>query len=258
MRQIYIYPLSIAVLCIICLSSRVQADEKILIAAASNLHPVMDEIRHAFEKEHPSIKVGISYGSSGNFFAQIKHGAPYDIFFSADNFYPLRLEEEGLAVKGQNRVYGIGRIVLWVPEKSVLNVQKGLSIASDPAVKKFAIANPKHAPYGRAAEEALRYYGFWDTIQGKLVFGENISQTAQFIQTGTADAGIVALPLAVSPPLVNKGRYWMIPVESYHKLEQAYAILHRGKEKHGVKIFLEFMQGKNGKELLSRYGFILP
>src|SRR3972149_8291604 len=243
---------------VICFSNNVRADEKILIAAASDLNFAMNEICRAFEKSHPGIRVEVSYGSSGNFYAQIKQGAPYDIFFSADASYPTLLEDEGFAVKSQRQLYAIGRIVLWIPKKSALNPQKGLNLVLEPELKKLAIANPRHAPYGRAAEESLRYYGLWDKVQNKLVFGENISQTAQFAQTGAADAGIIAMSLAISPSMAESGSYWVIPTESYSRLEQGYAVLQRGKGKSSVKTFLEFVQGKNGKKTLSDFGFILP
>ncbi len=239
-------------------SGIVRADEKILVAAASDLNFAMNEICRDFEKSHPGIKVEISYGSSGNFYAQIKQGAPYDIFFSADASYPTLLEDEGFAVKGQRQLYAIGKIVLWIPKKFALNPQKGLNLVLEPELKKLAIANPRHAPYGRAAEESLRYYGLWDKVQGKLVFGENISQTAQFVQTGSADAGIIAMSLAISPSMAESGSYWVIPTESYSRLEQGYTVLQRGKGKSSVKTFLEFVQGKNGKKTLSDFGFILP
>ena len=240
------------------LSDIATADEKILVAAASDLNFAMDEICSAFEKANPGIKVDVSYGSSGNFFAQIKQGAPYDIFFSADASYPALLEEEGLAVKDQRGLYAVGRIVLWISKKSALNPQEGLNMVLEPELKILAIANPKHAPYGRAAEEALRYYGVWDKVKEKLVFGENISQTAQFVQTGSADAGIIAMSLAVSPSMADSGKYLIIPTESYSRLEQGYAVLQRGKDKSSVKTFLAFAQGKHGKKILSDFGYILP
>ena len=258
MKQIRGYGLLVAILLMTWLPDIATADEKILIAAASDLNFAMNEICRAFEKSHPGIKVEISYGSSGNFYAQIKQGAPYDIFFSADASYPSRLEEEGFAVKGQRQLYAIGKIVLWIPKKSALNPQKGLNLVLEPELKKLAIANPRHAPYGRAAEESLRYYGLLDKVQGKLVFGENISQTAQFIQTGAADTGIIAMSLAISPSMAESGSYWVIPTESYSRLEQVYTVLQRGKDKSGVKTFLEFVQGKKGGKILSDFGFILP
>jgi len=232
--------------------------EKILIAAASDLNFAMDEMLSVFKKTHPTIDMDVSYGSSGNFYAQIKQGAPYDLFFSADASYPARLEEEGFSVKGRRRLYAIGQIVLWIPGKSSLDPQKGLEVVLKPEVKKLAIANPKHAPYGRAAEEALRCYGISDKVRDKLVFGENISQTAQFVQTGAADAGIIALSLAISPKMAKDGTYWVIPEASHNKLEQSYAVLQRGKDKPGVKSFLEFVQGEKGKKILSDFGFVSP
>ena len=148
--------------------------------------------------------------------------------------------------------------MLWVPKKSALNPHEGLKIVLESNVKKLAIANPKHAPYGRAAEESLRYYGLLDKVQDKLVYGENISQTAQFVQTGAADAGIIAMSLAISPKMTSDGNYWIIPTESYSRLEQGYAVLQRGKGKSSVKTFLKFVQGKKGKKILSDFGFILP
>ncbi|MBV6519698.1 MAG: molybdate ABC transporter substrate-binding protein [Candidatus Brocadia sp.] len=236
----------------------VRADEKILIAAAANLNPTMDKICKGFEKRYPTIDVDVSYGSSGNFFAQIKQGAPFDIFFSADTTYPARLEEEGLAIKGKSKIYAFGSIVLWIPRKSALNPRKGLQVVLDKEVKKLAIANQKLAPYGMAAEEALRYYGLWDKVQDKLVFGENISQTAQFVQSGAADVGIIALSQAISPKMEKDGDYWVVPAESYNKLGQAYAIPQRGKDKPGVRKFLEFVQGKKGGKIFSQYGYSLP
>ncbi len=242
----------------VCFPCNIRAGEKILVAAASDLNFAMDDLCRAFEKTHPEIDVQVSYGSSGNFFAQIRQGAPYDVFFSADASYPARLEEEGFAVTGQRRLYAMGKIVLWIPRKSKLNPEKGLPIVLAPEIKRLAIANPKHAPYGWAAEEALKYYGLWDKVQAKLVFGENISQTAQFVQAGSADAGIIAVSLAVSPGMAGKGSYWIIPLESYNKLEQVYTVLQRGKDKSGVRAFLEFVRGEKGTKILSDFGFLVP
>lgn len=236
----------------------VRADEKILIAAAANLNPAMAEICKRFEKVYPAIDTEVSYGSSGNFFAQIKQGAPFDIFFSADTIYPARLEDEGLAIKKGSKIYAFGSIVLWIPKNSVLNPRKGLSIVLEPKVKKLAIANQRLAPYGMAAEEALRYYELWEKVQDKLVFGENISQTAQFVQSGAADAGIIALSQAISPKMESDGDYWVVPAESYSKLAQAYVVTQRGKDKPGVRKFLEFVQGKKGEKILSQHGYSLP
>jgi len=154
--------------------------------------------------------------------------------------------------------YAIGMIVLWTPKKLSLDSNQGLDIVLDSRIKKLAIANPRHAPYGCAAEESLRYYGLWDKVHGKLVFGENVSQTAQFAQAGAANAAIIALSIALSPDLKKMGNYWIIPTESYKKLDQVYAVLPRGEHKSDVKTFLRFLDGEKSKRIFSNYGFILP
>src|SRR5262245_15335488 len=155
-------------------------ERPVAVAAASDLKFAMDELVAEFGRAHPDIKVVVTYGSSGNFHAQIANGAPFDAFFSADAQYPRLLAEAGLADKGSVFLYAIGRIVLWVPKTSSIAVERGLSVLADRSVRHVAIANPKHAPYGRAAEAALRAAGVYDAVQSKLVFGENIAQTAQF------------------------------------------------------------------------------
>ncbi len=236
----------------------VQAGDNILIAAASNLRFAMHEICQDFQEENSSIQTKVSYGSSGNFFAQISQGAPFDIFFSADATYPELLEKGGLTAKDMQKVYAMGKIVLWFPKESKADPDKGLQAITSTEVKKLAIANPRHAPYGRAAEESLRYYGLWEKVDEKLVYGENISQTAQFVHTGAADAGIVALSLAISPKMLAEGRYWVIPDESHGDIEQIYVVLKRGEGKKSVREFLDFIQGEGGGEILSRYGFVIP
>ncbi len=252
------FRLLIIIILMFMFSPSVKAGDNILIAAASNLRFAMHEICHAFQESNPSIQTKVSYGSSGNFFAQIKQGAPFDIFFSANSTYPEQLEKEGYTVKNMQKVYAVGKIVLWVPKESVFNPDKGLQTIILPEVKKLAIANPKHAPYGHAAKESLHYYGMWEKAKKKLIYGENISQTAQFVHTGAADAGIIALSLAVSPKMISEGRYWTIPVESHSDIEQVYAVLQKGKGKQSIKIFLEFLQGEKGRKILSRYGFVIP
>jgi molybdate transport system substrate-binding protein len=258
MKKITGYALLIVTVLMYGISLPVQAGDNILIAAASNLRFAMHEICQEFQEANSSIQTKVSYGSSGNFFAQINQGAPFDIFFSADATYPELLEKEGLTVKESQRVYAVGKIVLWVPKESKVDPDTGLQAVTSPAVKKLAIANPRHAPYGRAAEESLRYYGLWDKIESKLIYGENISQTAQFVHTGAADVGIVALSLAISPKMLQEGRYWVIPDESHSDIEQIYVVLKNGKEKRSVRKFLDFIHGEKGGEILSRYGFVIP
>ncbi|GAF79264.1 unnamed protein product, partial [marine sediment metagenome] len=205
-----------------------------------------------------SIQTKVSYGSSGNFFAQISQGAPFDIFFSADATYPELLEKEGLTANEMQGVYAVGKIVLWVSNESKVDFDKGMQAVTSTEVKKLAIANPRHAPYGRVAEESLRYYGLWESVKGKLIYGENISQTAQFVHAGAADAGIVALSLAISPKMLIEGRYWVIPDESHSDIEQIYVVLKKGKGKKNIRKFLDFIHGEKGGKILSRYGFVIP
>lgn len=228
------------------------------IAAAADLSYAFEEATAAFEKRSGH-KVRLSFGSSGNFYSQIQNGAPFDLFFSADVDYARKLEAEGLAEPGSLYKYATGRIVLWVPADSSLEIAKlGLNALLDPAAAKIAIANPQHAPYGRAAVAALQKAGIYDKIAGKLVLGENISQAAQFVVSGNAQAGIIALSLAVSPAMRDKGRYHVIPQEDYPPIEQAAVILKASPRKEIAAAFLAYLKSAEGTALLKRYGFVLP
>jgi molybdate transport system substrate-binding protein len=229
----------------------------ITIAAAADLIYAMNEIIAQFEKAS-SCTARLSTGSSGNFLSQIENGAPFDVFFSADVDYPRKLEAEGLAVPGSVFVYGRGKIVLWVRNESRLDLSKGLAALRDPSVRKIAIANPQHAPYGRAAEEALRKAAVYDAVKDRLVLGENISQAAQFVESGNADAGILALSLAVSPGLKEEGRYSKIPENLYTPIEQGAALLHASPNPQPARAFLEFVKTPGAAAVLERYGFTVP
>lgn len=235
----------------------VASSAELTIAAASDLNVAFKDLVAEYEKktgEH----VKLSFGSSGNFYSQISNGAPFDLYFSADIRYPQKLEEAGHAVPGSLYKYAVGRIVLWVPKDSTIDVQKGLDALMDPAVKKIAIANPKHAPYGRAAVAAMQHYKVYERVKDRMVLGENISQTAQFIESGACDIGIVALSLALAPSMKAAGKYWEIPVEWHPPLEQGAVILKHSKNKEAAKQFLEFVKGLEGQEIMRRYGFTLP
>jgi molybdate transport system substrate-binding protein len=229
----------------------------VTIAAAADLNDAMSELIAQFEKAS-GCSTRLSTGSSGNFFSQIENGAPFDVFFSADVEYPRKLEAEGLAVPGSVFVYGTGKIVLWVRNESRLDLSKGLTALRDPSVRKVAIANPQHAPYGRAAEEALRKSGVYDVVKDRLVLGENISQAAQFVESGNADAGILALSLAVSPGLKEEGRYAKIPENLYAPIEQGAALLRNSPNPQAARAFLEFVKTPSAAAVLERYGFKVP
>ena len=241
----------------LCGSGPVDAAE-IAVAAASDLNVAFRDAAAQFERQ-TGTHVKLSLGSSGNFFSQIQNGAPFDLFCSADIRYPQQLEESGQAVAGSLYRYAIGRLVLWVPNRADLPPpQLGLSVLQRPAVHKIAIANPKHAPYGRAAVAALEQAGLYESVKDKLVFGENISQAAQFVESGAADVGLIALSLALAPAMQQAGQYWEIPDGTYPRIEQGAVVLKNGRNREGAQAFLSFLQGREGQAILRRYGFVLP
>jgi molybdate transport system substrate-binding protein len=236
-----------------------QPQRQLNVAAAADLKFALDDIAAQYRQQHPNLNLQITYGSSGNFYSQLTNKAPFDLFLSADVGYVDKLIAAGSANKGSKFVYGIGRIVLWVPDDSKLDIGgHGLKSLLDPDMKKIAIANPQHAPYGRAAEAALKNEGVWDSVQPKIVLGENIAQTAQFAQSGAVDAGIVALSLALSPGMKNSGKYYQIPQSDYPPLEQAGVILSWVQDPTAAEAFRKFLVGAESRQILGRYGFGLP
>ncbi len=234
------------------------ASEDLTIAAASDLNFAFKDLVAEFEKRTGS-HVKLTLGSSGNFFSQIQNGAPFDLYYSADIGYPKKLEEAGLTVPDSLYRYAVGRIVVWVSSRSPLPVEKlGIETLLDPSIKKIAIANPKHAPYGRAAVAAMQHFHVYDRVKDKLVFGENISQAAQFVESGACDIGVIALSLALAPTMKAGGRYWQVPTDAHPPLEQGAVILKQSKNQAAAGQFLEFMQGPHGQEIMRRYGFTLP
>jgi molybdate transport system substrate-binding protein len=229
----------------------------VTVAAASDLTYAMNEIAANFEKA-TGCTVRLSLGSSGNFLTQIENGAPFDVFFSADIAYPEKLEAEGLAAPGSAYVYAIGKIALWTRNDSRVDVGRGLAALREPSVRKIAIANPEHAPYGRAAEQALRQSGVYEAVKDRLVLGENISQAAEFVESGNADAGILALSLVVSPAMKDKGRAWNIPEKFYTPIEQGAVVLRAAANPQGAREFLDYIKMPATAALLERYGFVLP
>ena len=231
--------------------------QEIRIAAAADLKFAMSELAEKFEKQSGT-KVSVTYGSSGNFFSQMQNGAPFDLFFSADIEYPRRLESTGLAEPGTLYAYTVGRIVIWTPADSKVDVTKqGWKTLLDASVEKIAIANPEHAPYGRAAVAALQNAGIYESVKSKLVYGENISQAAQFVQSGNAQAGIVAMSLAVSPAM-HDGNCWEISAEMHPAIEQGAIVLKDAKNKEAARAFLEFVKNSAGRAILTKYGFAFP
>jgi molybdate transport system substrate-binding protein len=240
-------------LCLLCAAcGRRSEPSKLAIAAAADLNFALDEISLKFRATHPDVDLQVAYGSSGNFYAQIRNQAPFDVFLSADVEYPRKLIAEGIGARDSLFVYAAGRIVVWVPAASPLDPATALRAAS---VRHVAIANPQHAPYGRAAEAALRSLGIYNGVERKLVLGENVAQTLQFVQSGAADVGIVALSLALAPPVRGQGRYWEVPVGAYPSIEQGGVIL---KDSTAAREFRSFLLDEGGRRILKKYGFSLP
>lgn len=234
-----------------------QSRNPIRVAAAADLQFALKDIAQQYERLNGQ-KVEITFGSSGNFFAQIQNGAPFDIFFSADIDYPNRLQQANLIEPTSLLKYAVGRIVIWMPADSKIDlIARKWNALLEPSIQKVAIANPEHAPYGRAAVDALKRAGLYDKLQSKLVYGENISQAAQFVQSGNAQAGIIALSLAVSPAM-KSGRRWGVPVDQYAPIEQAAVILKSARDKDAARAFLKLIASDDGQRILGSYGFAPP
>lgn len=227
------------------------------VAAASDLIFCLDALHAEFSQAEPNVTLKTSTGSSGNFYAQIRHGAPYDVFMSADLHYPRELIATGAAEASSLTPYAIGRIVIWTlrPELDLSDVSK---LTRDSRVRRFAIANPAHAPYGRAAREALEHAGVWGDVQPKLVLGENIAQAAQFVQTGNAEAGIVALSLVLAPRNAGVGRWVEIPAAHHSPLEQGVVLTRLGAANPAAKRYMSYLRSPAARAIFERYGFRLP
>ena len=229
---------------------------EVLVAAAADLRFAMDSLKTVFSRENPDITVKPTYGSSGNFFQQIQNDAPFDLFFSADVDYPRQLKEKNLTAS-DIYIYGTGQLVLW--SKTLDPAREQMNTLLDKSVTKIAIANPAHAPYGKRAEESLHYYNLYDKVKDKLIFGENIAQTAQYAQSGAAEVGIIALSLAVSPSMRQTGgRFWIIPSNAHQPLLQGFVLLPHSKGNAGAEKFARFCNSDTAKNILRSFGFGEP
>lgn len=231
---------------------------EVRIAAASDLKFALDEIVALVAQARPEIAVTTTYGSSGTFLSQIRNGAPFDLYLSADLAYPQELVDQGLAAEEDLFPYAVGRLVLWAGDAGRLDPEGGLAALAAPDVRRVAIANPEHAPYGVAAVEALRSAGVLDEVEPKLVLGENVAQAAEFVQSGNADAGIVALSLVRSDPLRGAGSWAEVPLDAYPRLDQGGAVLGSARDPEAARVVRDAMLGPEGTAILERYGFSLP
>jgi len=228
------------------------------VAAASDLNFAIKEIIAQYERDSGN-HIQLTLGSSGTFFTQISQGAPFDVYLSADRTYPEQLLKQNLAESGSLFVYGIGKIVLWVPSQSPIDVGKlGMQSLLHASVRKISIANPDHAPYGRAAVAAIQHSGIYDRVKDRFVLGENISQAAEFVHSGAAQIGVIALSLALSDPMRGAGKYWEVPLDFYPRLEQTGVILRRARDSgnlQAAQAFVRALQSSRAREILNRYGF---
>lgn len=248
LRQAMLVLLAVGVPCV-----PAWAAEKITVAAAADLHGAMDKVVEAYRHDHPDATIDVVYGASGNLLTQIEQGAPFELFFSADSGYPQQLVAHGKA-GGTPVPYAMGHLVMWSASIDMTRVQ--VADLAQPRFGRIAIANPQHAPYGKRAEQALRAAGIWDQVQTRLVFGENIGQTAQFAQSGNVQVGLIAESLAMASP--GKGSYALVPASLYEPLQQSFVLTQRGAGSALAKDFARYVQGDSGHAILARYGFNPP
>lgn len=220
------------------------------IAAASDLAYCMDDLVAAFRQQAPDVEAKVSLGASGTLFAQVKNGAPFDVFLSADMAYPARLASEGGAVGATLFTYAHGRLAVWSPDPAI-DARQGIGVVLSAAAKRVAIANPDVAPYGQAARQALVDAGLWDKVKPRLVLGENVAQAAQFVQTGNAQVGLLPLSILHSPRLAGIGTHAVLPVAT----AQGAIVTRRARDSRDAARFMRFLQSATAREVFARHGF---
>jgi len=234
-----------------------QAPKQLRIAAASDLQAALPDIVSSF-KRSTSADVTVSYGSSGNFFAQIQNGAPFDVFLSADMDYPKRLAAAGAADPDTLQHYASGHLALWARRDSKLDLSRGLTVLAEPRVRHIAMANPKFAPYGRAAEAALRAARLYDRLQPKLVMGDSLAQAAQLVESGNADVGLLSRSLVLGPALTAEGTYVEVSTTLYPPIDQAAIVVKTSRQPALARQFIAFLGRGESRQHLERFGFALP
>lgn len=226
--------------------------QELTVAAAADVAPAFEELGREFEQQ-AGVKVVFSFGSTGMLTQQIENGAPMDLFAAANLDFINRLEKDGLIIPDTKALYARGRITLWTPKNSSVGVET-ISDLTRPDVKRIAIANPDHAPYGMAARQALESAGIWEAVKPKLVYGENIRQTMQYAQTGNVEVAIMALSLSMQ----SDGHWVLIPEELHKPIDQALAVIKSTKHEQQARQFAAFINGPHGRAIMRKYGFGLP
>jgi len=242
----------LVVILALLLTACVPNSPSLTVAAASDLTPAFSEIGQAFT-QHSGIEVQFSFGSTGQATQQILEGAPVDVFAAANEDYIKELEAVGKVLPDSISSYARGRITLWYPASSPLHITD-IRDLQRPEVRRIAIANPDHAPYGVAARQALQAAGLWEAVQPKLIFGNNISQTLQLAESGNVDVAIMALSLS----LASDGIWTLIPQDLHEPLDQTMAIIATTSNPAAARQFTAFVNGAEGRDIMRRYGFLLP
>lgn len=237
-----------------CLASNIVASETLTVAVAANVKFVFDELKVEFKKSS-GVEVNGVFASSGKINAQIKSGAPYDVFMSADMAFPQALFKEGLALSPPS-VYARGVLVLWT--LMPLDLKQGLNVLNNPKIKKIAMANPKLAPYGAEAMRALEYYKLRSAVEAKLIYGESIAQVNQYIDIQAAEIGFTAKSVVLAPQMQGRGSWIEVPSESYQAIEQGIVLLKHGNNNDAAKQFMVFMSSTRARNILKNFGYLLP
>lgn len=242
---------SVVIFLFMVLSVSLQA-QTIKIAAAGNLRFILDEIKTKYAKINPNTDIVVNLGSTGTLFQQIVNGADFDLFMAADKVYPDKLKDQGI-VSGEVKTYAFGKLVIW---SNTVDVSKGLEILTDKSVNHIAIAKPELAPYGDRAVQCLKYYNLFGKVKDKIVYADNIAQTAQFAKTGNAEIGFLALALAMAPEM--KGTYFLPDTKSYKPVEQAMVLIKGRESKPEAARLMRFILSDDCKPVFRKYGFIIP
>jgi molybdate transport system substrate-binding protein len=252
-------PMLTLLLCFAMVAPALAQEKRVVtVAVAANMKPAFEEIAAAFRKANPAVEVSATYGASGTFLAQIANGAPFDLFLSADSEFPAKAVEKGLAA-GAPFPYAYGKLVVWAPKGTLPDLEKqGLAALAASSVQKIAIANPDVAPYGRAARAALEKAGLLDAVKDRLVMGQSVSQAAQFVESGNAQAAFLPLSLTRVPPLSQAGRAWTVPPSLYDRVEQSGVVLKAARQPELARALAAFLQGEASRTILARYGYELP
>lgn len=246
----------LAALAFLCILSTASYARELTVAVAANVQFTFDELKSAFETD-TGIAIKKAVGSSGALTAQIEHGAPFDIFMSADTEYPRRLQEKGLAYN-EPKTYAYGTLVLWT--RNDVDLLKGIQILADPSVQKIALPSPQTAPYGRQVINVLKHYQLYEQVSDKLVYGESIAQSNQFIISRASDIGFTAKSVVLAPAMEGKGRWVEIDRTAYEPVAQAVVILKTAEQKNlsSAQTFYDFLSGEKARAIFRKYGYILP